>query len=344
MSDANTQQLSALARALISGYVDSYALLNFGVFASFMTGNTTTGGLNAGQANLAAAGHSLLPIPFFLLGILAGSLVVRADQHRALRRLSLLVAVMLAVGAARAYFVWPGSLGIMLLSSAMGLLNTSVTQVGGQAVSLGFMTGDLNNLAQHLAQGIVRAPVAQAQDSRDTHWRRAALLGSLWIFFLAGAVLGGALASRVAVWTLLLPAMVLLLLALLEPAIPFLAVTLAEAGRRGPAAAAEKSTCGVLLFATDIRFSNYRVLAHNLTRNAPNPMEEDIRQHRVDAERVTFRTALITLHCDLRPFPVPASSLRCAQKREGDFLSPTHPRPGQSRASALSYLNGRLYL
>ncbi len=219
MSDSNSQRFSALVRALISGYVDSYALLNFGVFVSFMTGNTTTGGLNAGQANLTAAGHSLLPIPFFLLGILGGTLVVRADQHRTLRRLSMLVAVLLGVGAARAYFAWPGWLGIMLLSSAMGLLNTSITQVGGQAVSLGFMTGDLNNLAQHLAQAILRAPLVQSQDSRDTHWRRAALLGSLWIFFLAGAVLGGVLVSCIAAWTLLVPAVTLLLLALLEPAV-----------------------------------------------------------------------------------------------------------------------------
>src|SRR5580700_886501 len=94
MSDANSQRLSALVRALISGCVDSYALLNFGVFASFMTGDTTTVGLNAGQANLAAAGHSLLPIPFFLLGILSGTLVVRADRQHALRRLSVLLAGM----------------------------------------------------------------------------------------------------------------------------------------------------------------------------------------------------------------------------------------------------------
>ncbi len=60
--------------------------------------------------------------------------------------------------------------------------------------------------------------MVQALGSRDTHWRRAALLGSLWTFFLAGAVLGGALASRIAVWTLLLPAVTLPLLALLEPA------------------------------------------------------------------------------------------------------------------------------
>jgi len=207
----------AHARVLISGYVDAYALLNFGVYASFMTGNTTSGGVHAGQGNLAAAMHSLLPIPFFLIGILAGTLLAHSDRHRALRRISILVALLLALGVAIAYLTWPGWLGIVILSSAMGLLNTSVTQVGGQAVSLGFMTGDLNNLARHVAQGILRAPVPQAQSARDTHWRRAALLGSLWLFFLAGAVLGAALASRVPIWTLLLPAGLLLFFALLEP-------------------------------------------------------------------------------------------------------------------------------
>jgi uncharacterized membrane protein YoaK (UPF0700 family) len=172
----------------------------------------------AGQGNLAAAAHSLLPIPFFLLGILAGTLLVQIDRRTALRHISLLVAAMLSLAVARNYFAWPGWLGIVLLSTAMGVLNTSVTQVGGQPVSLGFMTGDLNNLARHVALGILRAPVSHAQSERDSHWRRAALLGSLWIFFLAGAVLGAALASRVAVWTLLLPAALLLLLAWLEPA------------------------------------------------------------------------------------------------------------------------------
>jgi uncharacterized membrane protein YoaK (UPF0700 family) len=206
----------AFARVLISGYVDSYALLNFGVYASFMTGNTTSGGLHAGQGDLAAAGHSLLPIPFFLLGIFTGTLLVHVDTLRALRRTSILVAALLALGVARAYWAWPGWLGIMVLSIAMGILNTSVTHVGGQPVSLGFMTGDLNNLARHVAHGILRAPVPQAQSANDTDWRRATLLGSLWTFFLAGAILGGALASRVAVWTLLLPAALLLLLTFVE--------------------------------------------------------------------------------------------------------------------------------
>ena len=98
--------------------------------------------------------------------------------------------------------VW---LSIMILSTSMGILNTSITHVGGQAVNLGFVTGDLNNLGQHLLMGIKRAPVQQTQGSWDTHWRRAALLAGIWISFLIGAVLGAALGSRFTMWALLLP-------------------------------------------------------------------------------------------------------------------------------------------
>lgn len=217
MSLRSSQVSLALARVLIAGYVDAYALLNFGVYASFMTGNTTSGGVHAGQGNLAEAGHSLLPIPCFLAGILAGNLLLHADQNRALLRNSVLVVGLLAGAVSGAYFTWPGWLGIVLLSGAMGLLNTSVTEVNGQPVSLGFMTGDLNNLARHVAQGMLRAPLADPQDARDRHWRRAGLLGRVWTFFLVGAVLGAALALRLKLWTLLLPAVLLLLLALLEP-------------------------------------------------------------------------------------------------------------------------------
>jgi uncharacterized membrane protein YoaK (UPF0700 family) len=213
---ATQQGRRAASLALISGYVDSYALVKFGVYASFMTGNTTSAGVHAGEFNWAAARHSLLPIPLFLLGILAGTLLTQGDRRRALPRLSALVAAMLTVGVAAAYFAWPASLSIVILSFAMGVMNTSVLQVGGQTVGVGYMTGDLNSLAQHIAMGIKSAPVAQAQGLWDTHWRRASLLTGLWIAFLSGAVLGAALASRLAVWTLLLPALMLLVLALAE--------------------------------------------------------------------------------------------------------------------------------
>jgi uncharacterized membrane protein YoaK (UPF0700 family) len=157
-----TQQGRRGGLALISGYVDSYTLVKFGIYASFMTGNTTSAGVHAGQFNWAAARHSLLPIPSFVLGILAGTLLTQGDRRRALPRLSALVAGMLAVGVAGAYFAWPPSPSIVILSFAMGMMNTVILQVGGQTVGIGYMTGDLNNLAQHVAMGIKSAPVAQA--------------------------------------------------------------------------------------------------------------------------------------------------------------------------------------
>jgi len=215
---ARVQAWSAAGRALISGYVDSYTLLNFGVYTSFMSGNTTSAGMHAGHVKLAAAGHSLLPIPFFVFGIFIGTLLVQANPHHQLPRYSFLVAALLTVGMFAIYFAWPGWLSIMILSSAMGIMNTSITQVGGQSVNLAFVTGDLNNFAQRLAMGIRRSPVPQAQGAWDNHWWRAAFLAGIWTAFFIGAVFGAAVASRVTVWALLLPVVMLLVFGLLERA------------------------------------------------------------------------------------------------------------------------------
>jgi uncharacterized membrane protein YoaK (UPF0700 family) len=66
--------------------------------------------------------------------------------------------------------------------------------------------------------GIKHAPVSQTQGAWDNHWWRAALLAGIWIAFFMGAVLGAALASRLAVWALLLPALMLVVFGLLERA------------------------------------------------------------------------------------------------------------------------------
>jgi uncharacterized membrane protein YoaK (UPF0700 family) len=128
-----------------------------------MSGNTTSAGLHAGHAKFAAAGHSLLPIPFFVLGMFSGTLLVQANPHHHLPRHSFLVAGLLTFCMVAIYFAWPGWLSIMILSTAMGIMNTSITHVGGQAVNLGFVTGDLNNFAQRLAMGIRHAAVSQTQ-------------------------------------------------------------------------------------------------------------------------------------------------------------------------------------
>jgi Protein of unknown function (DUF1275) len=126
-----------------------------------MSGNTTSAGLHIEQSNLAAAEDSFLPFPFFVLGIFVGTLLKRSEPHHSLTRLSLLVATMLTEGVAVFYYAWPGWASILVLSTAMGIMDTSITHEGGQSVSLGFVTGNLNNLGQHFAMGIKRARIGQ---------------------------------------------------------------------------------------------------------------------------------------------------------------------------------------
>jgi hypothetical protein len=63
----------------------------------------------------------------------------------------------------------------IILAMSFGLLTPKL--LIGQNVSLGFVTGDLNSLAQYLALGIKRTPLPDAQGSADTRGRRAGCIG-----------------------------------------------------------------------------------------------------------------------------------------------------------------------
>ena len=126
-----------------------------------MSGNTTQTGLRAGEGKLAEAGHHLLPIPLFVLGVFVGTLLLQSGLRRPLRPLWGLVAALPAASLARVYLsLLPGWFIIILLSLSMGLINTTITHVGHQPVSLGFVTGDLNNLGRHVALAARRVPAS----------------------------------------------------------------------------------------------------------------------------------------------------------------------------------------
>jgi uncharacterized membrane protein YoaK (UPF0700 family) len=210
------QQGLAAVLALIAGYVDAYTFLNYQVYGSFMSGNTTQTGLHAGQGGLAVAAYNFLPIPLFVAGVFSGALIWHSGLARASRWIFALVAGLLALGlAAVAPGSLPGWFGIMVLSLAMGIMNTSVTRVGDQSVSLGYVSGTLNNLAQHLALAVKGVPLTHAEGPRDTHLRRAGLLAGIWAAFVIGALLAGAATPNFAAWSLLLPIVILSVLALL---------------------------------------------------------------------------------------------------------------------------------
>jgi uncharacterized membrane protein YoaK (UPF0700 family) len=101
----------------------------------------------------------------------------------------------------------------MVLSLTMGIMNTTVTRVGEQQISLGYVTGTLNNFAQHLALAVKGAPLSHAEGPHDTHLRRAGLLAGMWAAFVIGALLAGAATPNFAAWSLLLPILILSVLA-----------------------------------------------------------------------------------------------------------------------------------
>jgi uncharacterized membrane protein YoaK (UPF0700 family) len=143
-------------------------------------------------------------------GVFAGTLIWHSALAQRSRWLFALVAGLLALGlAAVAPGPLPGWFGIVVLSLAMGIMNTTVTRVGEQQVSLGYVTGTLNNLAQHLALAVKGAPLSHAEGPHDTHLRRA----GIWTAFVIGALLAGAATPNFAAWSLLLPIVILSVLA-----------------------------------------------------------------------------------------------------------------------------------
>ena len=169
--------------------------------------------MNSGKANLAAAVPSALAIVFFVGGSFAGALLA----HSAVRRIRRLVFGMVASSLAliicftRLGFL-SGGVGIAAISFAMGAMNTALSRVGAQSVSLTFVTGTLSRIGVHLALAVRHAPLPDSQGTWDTHLTGLALAG-IWAGFLAGALLSGATTPRFGAWVLLLPMLALSALA-----------------------------------------------------------------------------------------------------------------------------------
>lgn len=208
---ARAQGRGAAFLALVAGYVDAYAFVRYQLYVSFMSGNTTQTGSGAGQAKLTEAGHSLFPIPFFAIGVFIGTLQGRSGLRHSRRQTLGVVAGLLAVGlGVEIGGQLPGWGTIAILSLAMGIMGTTISRVGEQAVSVSYVTGSLSNLMTHLALAARGEPLPRSQGAWDTHQWRAALLATVWGGFFVGAVLCGALTARFGAWTLVLPSLALL--------------------------------------------------------------------------------------------------------------------------------------
>lgn len=107
------------------------------------------------------------------------------------------------------------NLTLPIISVAMGMLNPAVSRVGTEPVSLTFVTGTLNKVGNHLALAARHAKLPKAEGPWDTHFYRAALEASLWLGFLAGAILSGAAARYFGVVELIPASVALIIFALI---------------------------------------------------------------------------------------------------------------------------------
>jgi uncharacterized membrane protein YoaK (UPF0700 family) len=211
---AERQEWLAAGLAMIAGFLDGYGMITYRTYLSFMSGNTTQTGYRTGQGNFGAAAPSAVAVVFFLGGSFAGALLAHSAVHRIRRLVFGTVASSLAliIGFTRLGFLSNG-VGIAVISFAMGAMNTALSRVGAESVSLTFVTGTLTRIGVHLALAVRHAPLPDSQGSWDTHLHRARLLGGIWAGFLAGAFLSGAATSRLGVWVLSLPMLILSALA-----------------------------------------------------------------------------------------------------------------------------------
>jgi uncharacterized membrane protein YoaK (UPF0700 family) len=135
----------AICLALIARCVDAYGIRAFGVYVSFMSGNTTQTGSLTGQMNFAAALPSALAIVFFVSGAFAGTWLGRSTPRHSRGVLLGVVAVSLAVVMGLTQL---GSLNaggaIATLAFAMGIMNSTESRVDAESVSLTFVTGNLH--------------------------------------------------------------------------------------------------------------------------------------------------------------------------------------------------------
>ena len=209
-AQARSEERLAAALATIAGFVDAYGIIAYGVYVSFMSGNTTQAGYQTAEGAFGPAALSALAILFFVGGSFAGTLLVEFAGRLARRAVFGVVAAALAatVGFARFGYLSAG-VHVAAISLAMGIMNTALSRVGAQSVSLTFVTGTLSRVGSNLALALRRAPLKDSQGPWDTHLRRALLLARVWAGFLIGALASGAATPRFGVWVLLAPALIL---------------------------------------------------------------------------------------------------------------------------------------
>jgi uncharacterized membrane protein YoaK (UPF0700 family) len=209
------REKAALAVTLtwVAGFVDVVGYVLFrGIYTANMSGNTIDVGRALPNATIFPMLRHLSAILFFVVGMIAGRLVVDyASRHniRAIASLTLAIeAAMLAAlmywGSAHQYPAepWPfyGLIGLAAL--AMGFQNITVNHVGALTVYTCFVTGALTKFAQSFSRYLFwfrdrtehrfkqRVWKVMRLSTRNGGFQESCYLACVWLAYAGGAASG----------------------------------------------------------------------------------------------------------------------------------------------------------
>jgi uncharacterized membrane protein YoaK (UPF0700 family) len=181
---------------MIAGAIDAIAYILFGkIFIANMTGNTVLFAASVVLRDWSEASLRIGVVLTFLIGIfMAETLLRKLTAGRERRREMITLAIEFIVLSWLALTPHPDTLRIVLLlvlAFAMGMQNNAFQRIGPIKLNTAFITGDLENLGEAIAE-------SQQPDKRAEGRRRSAVFLTTWAAYAVGALLGayGALHLR----------------------------------------------------------------------------------------------------------------------------------------------------
>jgi len=206
------QERLAIFLALIAGYIDATGLIQWKTYVSFMSGNTTSLGAAISTGKLGIIITSITVIISFLIGIYTGTCLSLWKRIKNQILTFYIVSVILIFYSIIDYFYSINTISsIAIIGFSMGLMNTIVTSVGNQKVNTDFVTGTLNSLARNTAMLSMTDDKAEKIEYKSN----AIHLLFLWIGFLSGAFIAPFLLGYFGKWTLMIPALLLMICGIL---------------------------------------------------------------------------------------------------------------------------------
>jgi uncharacterized membrane protein YoaK (UPF0700 family) len=202
--------LVAVLLSASAGAVDIIAFLLFNhVFVANMSGNTVLFASALVAAQYSEAVTHFLPIVTFVAGIVTARLTLVQIKGLSWSGTGLCLILVSGLWIIAAVLI-PNLNGVLIpvLAFSMGAQNTTLTQLDKIPVNTAFITGNLEKLGEALAS-LFRRP--SDRDERLKLWT----VGSIWIAYACGAALGAFAALNIGRHSLLLPATILCLSAVL---------------------------------------------------------------------------------------------------------------------------------